>query len=181
MKLPIQKSLSLRAMKKIILRKTEFRETWIRFLLNEEIYIDDSKVFELQQNVELINVILFRVESQLTTFRYSGSEFCLVLNNDRNIGDVETELRYKAGLGSDYSFYGFGNRKLQKGEMLYEHHVITLKRMDERADLGECKIVDITLNAFIGNMNSRTNIKCFDGGNRRGLGNHIGKVFSFKK
>jgi hypothetical protein len=112
MMLSIQSCFSLRVVKEIIIWKTDFRDVWIRFLLNQALYTDESKIFGIPQNIEQIKVILFSIENQLTTFRYCNHEFCLVLNNDRNIGDVETELKYKAGFGSDISFYGFGDRKL---------------------------------------------------------------------
>jgi hypothetical protein len=92
--------------KKIILWKTDFRDVWIRFLLNEALYTDESKIVELPQNFELIKIILFRVESQLTRFKYMNHEFNFVLNNDRSFGEVESELKYKAGFGADISFYG---------------------------------------------------------------------------
>lgn len=108
-------------------------------------------------------MILFRVEIQFTSFKYLNSEFCLVLDNDKCIGDIENDLKYRPGIGFDVSFYGFGNRKLQKGEFLYENSTITLKRTDERAEIVDCRIVDINLNGFIGDLNIRTIIKCFDG------------------
>jgi hypothetical protein len=38
----------------------------------------------------------------------------------------------------------------------------------------------ISLKNPVGKLNIRTLIKCFDGWNRRGLGNHIGKVLGLK-
>jgi hypothetical protein len=129
--------------KKISLWKTEFRDVWIRFLLNEALYTDESKVFELPFNIELIKIILFWFERQLTKFKYLDHEFCLILNNDQSIGDIESELKYKARLGSEVSFYGFADRKLQKREFLYEHSTITLMRTNKRAKTEECKLVDV--------------------------------------
>jgi hypothetical protein len=70
-------------------------------------------------------------------------EFNIILNNDGSIGDAESELKHKAGAGVDVSFYGYRNRKLQKGEFLYEHSTITLMRTNERAKTEECKLVDV--------------------------------------
>jgi hypothetical protein len=53
-------------------------------------------------------------------------------------------------------------------------------KINERADVDKCRLVDVEMNAFVGNVNVRTNIKCFNGWNRRGLGNHIGKVLGLK-
>jgi hypothetical protein len=44
----------------------------------------------------------------------------------------------------------------------------------------ECQLVDIFLNAYIGEINVQTNIRCFDGRNKRGYSNNIGKVLGFK-
>jgi hypothetical protein len=125
--LTIQSSLSLKAVKKIILLKTDFKETWIKFNLNEALFTDKSKVFELQYNVDTINLILFIIKNQLTTFKYSDSEFRLILINNKNIGVIEAEIKYKAGIRNDVSFYGFGNRRILKGKMVYKHQIITLK------------------------------------------------------
>jgi hypothetical protein len=125
-------------------------------------------------------LILFNIENQLVTFKYLHHEFSLVLDIDRCIDEVESELKYKAGMSEDVRFYGFGNRQIQKGEYLYEHPTITLKKINERAEVDECQLVDISLNEFVGNINVKTNIKCFNGWNRRGLGNHIGKVLGLK-
>jgi hypothetical protein len=65
--------------------------------------------------------------------------------------------------------------------MLYEHPIIMLKRKDERAGIVGCRLVKVSLNAFIDDLNFRTTIKCFDRWIRRGLGNHIDKVLSLKK
>jgi hypothetical protein len=89
--LTIQNNLSLRIVKKIKLWKTEFSNTWIKFLLNEALYTHESKVFEIPRNIEQINLILFRIESQLTTFKYMNSLLCLVLDNNRCIGDGTKE------------------------------------------------------------------------------------------
>jgi hypothetical protein len=70
--------------------------------------------------------------------------------------------------------------KLKKGVLLYEHSTIILKKNNERTEIDICKLVNIELNAFMGDINVRTNIKCFKGWNRRGLGNHIGKVLDLK-
>jgi hypothetical protein len=53
----------------------------------------------------------------------------VVLNNNPNIEEIEMELKYIASLGSDVSFYGFCDRKLQKGEFLYQHQTITLRKL----------------------------------------------------
>jgi hypothetical protein len=93
---------------------------------------------------------------------------------------MEQKLKCKAGIGFDVNFYRFGNRKLKKGEFIYEPRNIILKRTDEIAEFVECKIVDVELNAFIGDLNFKTTIKCFNGWNRIGLGNHIGKTLDIK-
>jgi hypothetical protein len=36
------------------------------------------------------------------------------LNNDRSIGDEESELKYKTGIGEDVGFYKYGKRSIQK-------------------------------------------------------------------
>jgi hypothetical protein len=56
-----QNCLSLRVVKKVILWKTDFRDIWIRFLLNEALFADESKIILI--NLELIKMILLRVES----------------------------------------------------------------------------------------------------------------------
>jgi hypothetical protein len=52
--------------------------------------------------------------------------------------------------------------------------------MNERAEVLDCKLTEIILNAFFGKINVKTTMKCFNGLNRRGLGNHIGKVLGLK-
>jgi hypothetical protein len=64
--------------------------------------------------------------------------------------------------------------------MNYEHRIIILKKTDQRCEKEECKLVNISLNAYIGDINVRTQIKCFDGWNKRGLNNHIEKVLGLK-
>jgi hypothetical protein len=51
------------------------------------------------------------------------------------------------------------------------------KTMSVWMDLNPTNVI---INAFVGNVNVRTNIKCFNGWNRRGLGNHVGKVLGLK-
>jgi hypothetical protein len=62
MVLSIQKCFSLRIAKKIILWKTDFKGIWIKFLLNEALFTDDNKIFELPQQVELITMVKLDVE-----------------------------------------------------------------------------------------------------------------------
>jgi hypothetical protein len=107
--------------KKDILMKTEFNDIWIEFNLNEVLFTNRSKLFEIPYNIETIGMILFRVENQLTIFRYSDPTFELILSNDRNMVDIEAEIKYKADISNNAGLYGFDNRKILKGEMVFEY------------------------------------------------------------
>jgi hypothetical protein len=126
-------------------------------------------------------MVVFNVESQLISFRYSNFEFNLILDNNLNIEDMESELKYKAGLGSDVKFYDVGNWQIQKGQYVFEHPIIWLKRINERAETLDCQLVNVNLNAYIGDINVKTTITCINGWNKRGLGNHVEKVLGLKK
>jgi hypothetical protein len=165
----IQDCFSFRTVKRILLWKAGVDGSWIKFLLNESLFTDSSKFFEILKQINLIKMIVFHIESQLVTFKYSNQEFNLVLDNNKSIDDIEPELKYKAGLGNDVKFYDFGNRQIQKGEYVYEHPMIMLKKINERAETTDCRLVDMDLNAFIGNINVKTTIKCLNGWNRVGL------------
>jgi hypothetical protein len=93
---------------------------------------------------------------------------------------MESELKYKASLGSDVKFYDVGNRQIQRGEYIFEHPVIWLKRFNERAETLDCQLVDIKLHAYIGDINVKTTLTCFNGWNKRGLCNHVDKVLGLK-
>jgi hypothetical protein len=168
MVLTIQGSLSIKVIKKIILWKAGIVNRWIKFLLNEATYTDNCKIFEVPKQINMIKMIVFNIENQLASFKYVDAEFNLILSNDKMIEEVEMELKYKAGMGSDIKFYDIGNRQILKGEYIFEHSVIRLKRMKERAEVLDCKLVEVELNAFIGKLNVRTSVKCFNGWNRRG-------------
>jgi hypothetical protein len=94
--------------------------------------------------------------------------------------EVDSELKYKAGLGSYVKFYNVGNRQIQKGEYIFEHPVIWLKRINERAETIDCQLVIVNLNVFIGKINAETTIMCFNGWNKKRLGNHVRKVLGLK-
>jgi hypothetical protein len=87
----------------------------------------------------------------------------MIISNNKMMEDVEAEVKYKAGLGSDVKFYDNGNRQILKGEYVFEHTIIWLKRVNERAEILECSLTEIILNAFVGEINVKTTIKCFDG------------------
>jgi hypothetical protein len=57
MMMSIQKDFSLRVAKRIILWGTNFKDIWIKFLLNEALFTVDNKIFELLQQVDLIRMV----------------------------------------------------------------------------------------------------------------------------
>jgi hypothetical protein len=163
MVLDIQDCLSIRIIKKVILWKAGVADSWIKFLLNEAVYTDNCKIFEIPKQIKMIKMVIFNIQSQMVSFKYIYSEFNLVLNNDKMIEEVEAELKYKAGLGCVVKLYDVGNRQIQKGEYIFKHPIIWLKRVNERADVLDCRLVEIELNAFVGKLNVKTTIKCFNG------------------
>jgi hypothetical protein len=50
----------------------------------------------------------------------------MIISNDRSIGEIETEIKIKAGIDGDVEFHEFGDRKIQTGEMIFEHQTIKL-------------------------------------------------------
>jgi hypothetical protein len=96
------------------------------------------------------------------------------------MSEVEVASKFKAGLGNDVNLYSFGNRKILKGEIVYEHQVIYLKRINCKCKISECNLGDVNLNIFIGNINMPTNAKCFDGWSKNGLLNRIERVVGMK-
>jgi hypothetical protein len=159
----------LQSDQRIIMWKAGILGSWVKFLLNEALFNDNSKLFEIPKQINVIKMIIFNIESQLVSFRYLDSEFSLVLDNSMMIEDLESELKYKAGLGCDVRFYDVGNRQIQKGEYIFEHPVIWLKRINKKAETLNCQLLDVKLNAFIGDINVKATISCFNGWNKRAV------------
>jgi hypothetical protein len=93
MVLAIQDCLSIKVIKKIILWKAGVINSWIKFLLNEAIYTDNCKIFEIPKQINMIKMVIFSIESQLVSFKYEESEFHMVINNDKMIEEIESELK----------------------------------------------------------------------------------------
>jgi hypothetical protein len=45
----------------------------------------------------------------------------------------------------------------------------------------KCDLVNVNLNNFIGNINIQTRTKCFNGWNKKGFSNHVGKIVGMKR
>jgi hypothetical protein len=58
---------------------------WFKFLLNEAVFSDESKIEEISTNIEFIKLIPFKVENQIITFKYSGHAFSSVFKNNSNM------------------------------------------------------------------------------------------------
>jgi hypothetical protein len=61
MELAIQNNLSIKVIKKIILWKAGIVNIWIKFLLNEAVYTDNCKVFEIPKQINMIKMIMFNI------------------------------------------------------------------------------------------------------------------------
>jgi hypothetical protein len=81
------------------------------------------------------------------------------------MGELEMFIKQKTGIGNDDSFSSFGDRKILKGEIVYEHQDVILKRTKYKYETEECNLINI-----------QTRTKCFRGWNNKGLSNHSGKV-----
>jgi hypothetical protein len=83
-----------------------------------------AKFSKIPKQINMVKMIVFNIKNQLVSFRYIDAEFNLILSNDKMIEEIEMELKYKAGLGSDIKFYDVGNRQILKGEYIVEHPII---------------------------------------------------------
>jgi hypothetical protein len=80
--------------------------------------------------IEIINMTPFQIENQIINFSYSNYSFELIFKNNINKGNVERNIKFKAGIGNDICLYNFGNRKILKGEMVFEHQNGIFKRIN---------------------------------------------------
>jgi hypothetical protein len=83
MVLDIQDCLSIRVIKKVILRKAGVAGSWIKFLLNEAVYSDNCKIFEVPKQINMIRMIIFNIENRIVLFKYIDAEFNLIVSNDK--------------------------------------------------------------------------------------------------
>jgi hypothetical protein len=125
-------------------------------------------------------VVIYKREDKVITFKYSNYHFDYVEDNSRDFGEIESDIKCNAGLGQDIEFTGFGQRKICKGEKIFDFDTITIMRTNSNMIRQECNLFDLTLYLRMGNLKMRTKIKCFDGWNKRGLINHIGRVVGVK-
>jgi hypothetical protein len=118
--------------------------------------LTEAEWTEFQKNIETIKIILFEIKEQIIIFQYSGNSFDVNLSSHRDFSEVESEIRYKIGLGEDVNFIGFGDWKILNSEMVFQHQIVKLVRTNWKMEKCECKLVDMQLNLFIGNTNIRT-------------------------
>jgi hypothetical protein len=127
-------SLSIHIVKKIVLTKLKVKGAWIKFMLNEKIFDDKSRISEISILTEMIGMIIFLVEEKAMIFEYSGNSFSMIFSNGREFEDVELEVRGKVGIGDDVEFTRFGDRRIQKGEYLLEHNHVQLVKTNFRME-----------------------------------------------
>jgi uncharacterized protein (DUF924 family) len=72
------------------------------------------------------------------------------------MGDVEWNIKLKAGLGNDVCLYVFDNRKILKRETVFEHQNVILKRTNRKFETEECDLIDLNVN-----INIQTKARCF--------------------
>lgn len=176
----IYKHPNFRTVKKVIIRRIQLEGIWFKFHLNKAIYTDNSRIEHLPREIGMIGMMSFQIENQMIRFIYSSHSFEMVFRNNENMDNLEWNIKFKAGLGNDENLYDFGNRRILKGEMIFEHQNVILKRSDRKFETEECDLADLNVYIFIGKIKIQTRARCFTGWNRKGLLNHIGRLVRMK-
>jgi hypothetical protein len=57
------------------------------------------------------------------------------------MGEVEWNIKFKPDIGNDMSMYSFGNRKILKGEMVFEYQNVVLKKINHKFETEKCNLV----------------------------------------
>jgi hydrogenase maturation factor len=84
-------------------------------------------------------------------------------------GEVESDVKDQTGIVGDVEFTDVGERKIQKGEYVLEHNVVKLVKVNQNMKREECKLLELYLEVYIGKLNIRTKMKCFNVWNKSGL------------
>jgi hypothetical protein len=134
----------------------------------------------LPREIGMIGMMSFQIENQMIRFIYSSHSFEMVFRNNENMNNLEWNIKFKAGLGNDENLYDFGNRRILKGEMIFEHQNVILKRSDRKFETEECDLADLNVYIFISKIKIQTRARRFTGWNRKGLLNHIGRLVRMK-
>jgi hypothetical protein len=141
----IHKQSKFKTIQEVIIKKMNFKDAWLNFLLNEVIYTDESRIREISINVELIKMNSFKLENQIITFKYSNNSFSRVFKNSSNMGEVEVFIKYKAGIRNNVNFHSFGGRKNLKDEIVFEHQEVILKNVNCKYEIKECNLISFNL------------------------------------
>jgi hypothetical protein len=97
----VHNDLITRTVKRLILAKLEIEGAWIKFMLNEKMYNDKSRISEIPISIEVIGMIIFQIEEKTIVFGYSNNSFSMIFSNERGFDDAELEVRCKVGIGED--------------------------------------------------------------------------------
>ncbi|MDR2641139.1 MAG: hypothetical protein LBC61_07870, partial [Candidatus Peribacteria bacterium] len=176
----VHEDLRFRTVKKIILLKMKKNDFWIKFLLNEKMFNNESRITDLYASTELIKMVTFEIQEKFLIFEYSNNSFRLKFNNNMEFGEVEADVKDQTGIVGDVEFTDVGKRKIQKGEYVLEHNVVKLVKVNRNMKREECKLIILNLEAYIGKVNVNTKMLCFNGWNKSGLMSQIGKMFGLK-
>jgi hypothetical protein len=74
---------------------------WIKFLLNEKLFDEESEIFELPQMTELIEMKSSSIQEKFLIFKYSNNSFRLKFSNLLEIGMIEAEIKDQTGIEDD--------------------------------------------------------------------------------
>jgi hypothetical protein len=163
LQLQIHEELKIRTVKEVVLHQLKKEGCWIKFLLNEKLFIKENRIPELPPAIDLIEMNSFVMQRKTLEFHYSNDFFRLEFDNSLEIGGIEATIRDQTGIGDDVEFYDYGERKIHKGEFVQEHNVIKLFTIDRNMKREPCKFKELNLEVYIGKMKFNLMMQCFKG------------------
>jgi hypothetical protein len=94
--------------------------------------------------------------------------------------NVEAELKDHFGIGANIELVDAGDRRVQKGEFVFEHETIKLIKVDQKINRKECEMVNLNVETYIGKLKINLKMICFDGWNKSGLMCQLRKMLGLK-
>jgi hypothetical protein len=148
LQLTLHRDLKFRTVKKILALQKENEDIWFKFKLNNDIFNEESRIYDLPLSCGLIELECFKVQNKLLVFKYLNGCFKDEFKNTTEFESVESEVKNQLGFGIDVEFQDRGDRKIQKGELVHELDVINLVKNNKIMSKKECAMIDLKLEIY---------------------------------